>query len=194
MEKQIYIMRICRNIDNWKKPSSRNVKPKKKEILFEVRKGYGHDVWINDLEKIYDGYHYAFLQPVNHSLGRAQDKNHIIYTLQAGDIITVYLYEFIGIRKKIFRFIIKNLEIINQQQAMEALLYYAENGWLREYRNQVKETGGKYYQFKDALEFFNVRFRPEDLIEIKEQDEVPIEVKSTLEKLKEYQYYTFKAF
>lgn len=59
------IASICWNINHWKQPSGIQSKSKEKNTS-ENEKCFGHKEWLlNDSKILTDGYHYAFLGPIN---------------------------------------------------------------------------------------------------------------------------------
>jgi len=67
------ISRICWNDSNWMKPSGKIGKSKNAES-FEYKHGFGNEEWLLDLEKIIDGYHYGFLEPVGKNIDKYGNK------------------------------------------------------------------------------------------------------------------------
>ncbi len=57
------LARICWNSNSWQKPSGKYGKSKNPDA-YEMIVGYGHEEWLLDLEKIIDGFHYAYLQAI----------------------------------------------------------------------------------------------------------------------------------
>ena len=65
------IARICWNTHDWKWPSGSEGKSQYGDS-YENKIGFGHEEWLLDDSRIYefDGYHYAFLQPMNVDCGK----------------------------------------------------------------------------------------------------------------------------
>lgn len=58
------ISKLCWNTNNWQYPSGPTGKSADRKS-HEYKFGYGHEEWLFDFDKLINGYHYAFLQPVN---------------------------------------------------------------------------------------------------------------------------------
>ena len=148
------ISRICWNSHGWTKPSGKNGKSKNKGS-FEYKHGYGHEEWLFDLEKIIDGYHYGFLEPVS------KHKNK--YKNQMFDI-SLYSIN-IETSERWWVGNIKNVRIITQGESNTIFNHYKNKGWLIEMRNQVRKIGGDVAEFDkmNPVIFFNIKFTPYDL-------------------------------
>lgn len=137
------IARICWNNNRWRSPSGRQGKSKDK-TAYENILGYGHEEWLLDLDKLIDGYHYAFLQPVS-----ASSKNY------RGKYLNVYLYSINSAKKQRFWIgCIKNLKVITQEESRRVYAEYEKNGWLEEMEEQLRKVDA---DIEDFLEF-----KPED--------------------------------
>lgn len=148
------ISRICWNNNNWVKPSGKIGKSKNKES-FEYKHGYGYEEWLLDLEKIIDGYHYGFLEPIN------KYKN--IYENRMFDISLYSINSETSERWWVGN--IKNVRIISLEESDTIFNQYKIAGWLNEMRNQIKEMGGDLLEFDKQKPnmFFNIKFTPYDL-------------------------------
>jgi len=144
------ISRICWNTEKWVKPSGRKGKSSNKNS-YEFKTGYGHEEWLLDIEKIIDGYHYAFLQPINNN-----------WKKYLGERFDISLYSINDkTRQKWWVGEIINVEIIDFDLSKKIAKKYRELGWAKEMNDQVLDAipGAK------ALnpEFnFNIRFKIED--------------------------------
>lgn len=148
------VCRLCWNTNGWVKPSGRLDKTKNES--HEAKYGYGHEEWLFDLDKIIEGYHYGFLEPVN----KFREK----YIGKTFDLI---LYTIKGDTKQ--RYVVgelKNVEVINYVKAADINKIYKKNGWLelmkvdlREF--QLDEKSIDKWIKDNAL--FNVRFKPEEI-------------------------------
>ena len=101
------IARICWNTKDWKRPSGTEGKSRGKDA-YENIVGFGHEEWLLDDSKIMpDGYHYAFLQPVNTK-----------YRKHEGQIYDIHLITFNTIyRKKEYIGCLHNVECLSDEQA-----------------------------------------------------------------------------
>jgi hypothetical protein len=160
------LSKICWNTNNWKFPSGSQGKSVSIEA-YEADSGYGHEEWLLDKSKIVEGYHYAFLQPLN----LKSDKHY-------NSIYNISLFSNNNLNKQYYVGEIKNVECISKDESKRVYDIYHENGWLSQMRDDVKRVGANYENFsKNAPEiFFNIRFKfndvsqPDELIEIDETD------------------------
>lgn len=156
MDKMIKVARICNNDHNWKFPSRKEIKSSN-EKTYENKSGFGHEEWLLDKERLVDGYHYAFLQPVNNAPDKHERNKY-----------QIHLY-FIGTNKlKGYVGYIDNVECLTQKQAEECLVFYQKQGWIEQMTNQIKEIRGDVSVIEkeiktDARSIFNIRFKLEDV-------------------------------
>ena len=149
------IARICWNENNWSFPSGRHGKspqPNSHERL----QGYGLEEWLFDIEKVIDGYHYVFLQPIQK--GRKSYLNkHFDINLYSRNSETGESY-WIGY--------IKNLEVISKEDANKIYTEYNKRKWLQEMTYQIKSVDGNVENFNglNPDEIFNARFNPKDAL------------------------------
>ncbi len=160
------IARLTWNTNGWIKPSGRKGKSKDKST-HEGKYGFGHEEWLFDTEKLIDGYHYGFLEPV-----RKQ------FDAYSGSQYDVWLYSIEDIGNKKNRFIvgkIKQLEVLSKDAANEAYKKYKKNGWLAEMEQQVKSSGGDSNVFMEwsGESLLNIRFLAENLIIEEDYIEAP---------------------
>jgi hypothetical protein len=160
------LARITYNEEGWQRPSGKYGKSKS-EDSYEGKYGYGNEEWLFDKEKLIDDYHYASLEPIlkhyNLYAGKAQKFDITLYTVDADTSRRYWVGE------------IKDLEVINEQDATRVWKYYAEKGWLASMQRDIKAAGGKVNNFRkeNALEFFNVRFKASDAMLYDAPIEVP---------------------
>lgn len=146
------IAKVCWNINNWVSPSGEEGKSKDKKS-HERERGYGHEEWLFDFEKLIDDYHYALLQPVengrNTFINKSFDIGLFSHNSETGEDW------WIGS--------IKHLEVISEEKAKEIYKQYKINGWLDEMAQQLKSVKGDVYHFKnlEPRDLFNIRFKPE---------------------------------
>jgi hypothetical protein len=147
------LARIAYNEESWQRPSGYYGKSKSKDS-HECKYGYGNEEWLFDKEKIINGYHYAFLEPIYkyYDLYKGQKFDITLYTVDADTSRRYWVGE------------IKDLEVINEEEARYVWGQYEKKEWLISMKDEIKAVGGKLYNFpsKDAVQLFNVRFKPSD--------------------------------
>jgi len=149
------LARICWNDYGWVKPSGRYGKSKSTDS-HEGLRGFGHEEWLLDIEKLIDGYHYGFLQPI----GKYYDK-------YIGETFNISLFsihndehQFYWVGK------LNNVEVISREESRRIIAIYKKNGWWDELKNDLKKEGLKkddYDIWDDPKSYFNVRFKPEEV-------------------------------
>lgn len=122
--------RVCRITWNqdfgWIRPSGPYGKSKDVES-HEFINGFGHEEWLFDTGKLIEGYHYGFLQPIN-----AHPKTY------EGRIFDIWLYTIDGVSgKRYWIGEIKNLIVINNDEAVNITDSYRTRGWLNEMLQQL---------------------------------------------------------
>ena len=160
------LSKICWNTENWKFPSGLQGKSISTES-YEATAGYGHEEWLLNKSKTVDGYHYAFLQPLNVKTDRHRDK-----------IYNISLFTINNLNKTYFIGEIKNVECIDTDESVKVYEIYKANGWIEKMREDVERVGANLQKFNDTSPkiFFNIRFKfkdviqPDELIEIAEND------------------------
>ncbi len=161
------ISKICWNTKNWKFPSGSKGKSPSSSS-YESKYGYGHEEWLFDRSRIIDGFHYAFLQPLNLKSDRHVDKIYII------SLFTVYnsARYFVGE--------IKNAVCISKEASKQIYKIYKKKGWIKEMASELQSAGADPAPLKTTLPeiFFNLTFQFKnveltssgDLEEISEND------------------------
>jgi len=148
------IARISWNLNGWVMPSGPIGKSRQKDS-HEALYGYGHEEWLFDTNKLINGYHYGFLEPIR--------KEQQAYT---GNTYNVWLYSIDGVSKKRFWIgQIKNLIVIDKEEAEAAKKNYVEKRWFDEMIDQIKSSGankGGFSNFK-GVDLFNIKFKPNDI-------------------------------
>ena len=141
------VARICWNQYDWKRPSGTEGKSCGVDA-YENLYGFGHEEWLLDDSKIIDGYHYAFLEPINTKMLR-----------HAGQVYDIHLFTFNPLKKKEYVGILCNVECLSEKQAKEAYSYYRRAGWLREMKEDVRfaVNGAKVPDMDSSM--FNIRFK-----------------------------------
>jgi len=156
------LSKICWNTENWKFPSGSQGKSVSTES-YEADTGYGHEEWLLDKSKIIDGYHYAFLQPLNIKTDKHENR-----------IYNISLFTINNINKQYFVGEIKNVECINTDESIRVFKIYKTNGWIERMRKDVERVGANYQKFNDTPPeiFFNIRFKFKDVIQLDELVEI----------------------
>jgi hypothetical protein len=119
---------------------------------YVTRAGFGHEEWLFNFAWLIDGYHYAFLQPVNNSRKKLE-----------GETLEILLYAINQSHYRVYVGEIKGCEVLTPAQATAALKHYKKLGWLRSMRNQIQKVGANASGINDASVPFNVRFRRNDV-------------------------------
>ena len=146
------ISRICYNDEGWLFPSGRKDKAVNKNS-YEHKNGFGHEEWLLDFSKIVDGYHYAFLQPLNgyHHAGNIYDIHLFFYTQNTGKV-------YIGC--------LKNAECIDEDEAKRVLDIYKKKKWYDEMLFTVTNVpADPSLLMKESHHIFNVRFKVKDFVD-----------------------------
>lgn len=145
------IARICWNTNNWKRPSGSSGKSMNNEA-YENIVGFGHEEWLLDDSKIMpDGYHYAFLQPINVKSGK-----HVGFTYDIHLITFNTVY-----RKKEYVGCLRNVECLSPEESQAIYRIYKKNGWLKDMKDDVRFAGGTVSDMDSGI-MFNVRFKFSD--------------------------------
>ncbi len=147
------IAKVCWNDNNWTYPSGPYGKSKQVKS-HENERGYGHEEWLFDFEKLIDGYHYALLQPVQKGRETFINKYFDVRLFSRNSETGEDLW--IGS--------ISKLEVISDEEAQEIHSLYLEKGWLDEMVSHIKAIYGDAIHFKSLLprNTFNIRFKPEN--------------------------------
>lgn len=169
--------RVCRltwNSYGWVKPSG----PIGKSSNSKTHEGgnrYGHEEWLLDLDKLIDGFHYGFLEPVNKYLDT--------YT---GNTYDIGLYTIDAVSKQAFWIgEIKNVEVIDKEISGMIVKEYERNGWLTEMREQLETIDANAANLNKWIdELFNVRFLPSDVHLL----DPPLPIKNLEESIGAYRY------
>jgi len=147
------LSRICWNTNNWQKPSGKYGKSRNPKA-YEMIVGYGHEEWLLDLEKIIDGYHYAFLQ----AIAAHRDKYN-------GKIFDISLYSINNDTKtRWWLGEIKNVQIISESESFNVLKIYKSKGWFQEMVEQLKAIDADYKNLQKYPESFaTIKFRVKNI-------------------------------
>jgi hypothetical protein len=161
------ISKICWNSEGWSFPSGSKGKSAASSS-FEAKYGYGHEEWLFDKSRIIDGYHYAFLQPLN-----LKSDKHV------GKIYNIYLFTITN-RMKYFVGLIRNALCISKDESGKVYRIYKKSKWLKGMVEETERAGAEPITFNKKIappeHFFNIKFkfedviRHDDLLEISDQD------------------------
>lgn len=147
-----YRCRICWNSEGWTRPTGEAARYESKGT-YAVSNGFGHEEWLLDFTKLVDGWHYAFLQPVNKSCkGRGGEKLNLVLYTRSPEKQQLYVGR------------LRDCEVLTSEKAEIALAEYLRSGWLDEMVSQVNSAGGTGSLIRQprppVVYLFNVRFRP----------------------------------
>lgn len=148
-----YTARICWNSEQWRFPLGEARHLEKGGYV--VESGFGHEEWLFNFAWLINGYHYAFLQPVNKSFDNV-----------SGTTIDVLVYTINPNSDRLYAGEISRCEVLQPFQADEALAIYRKRGWLKSMVEQVGEIGGRIGDLRSphgATHLFNIRFRLDDV-------------------------------
>lgn len=148
------IARLCWNDNGWVMPSGTYGKSEH-EGSHEAKHGYGHEEWLFDVSKLIDGYHYGFLEPIR----KQQDA-------YANNVYDVWLYTIDGETKKRYWVgEIRNVKVLDKDQADAVKDEYIKRKWLREMEEQIKASGANPKGFSNwkGVDLFNIRFLPSSI-------------------------------
>jgi hypothetical protein len=145
------LSKICWNTRNWKFPSGPGGKSPSSSS-YESKYGFGHEEWLRDNSRIIDGFHFAFLQPLNLKTDRHVGKK---YHIKLFTVLNSTKY-FVGT--------INNAICISKEESKEVYKLYKKNGWLKEMALDVENAGADPTQLKNTPPeiYFNVKFRFND--------------------------------
>jgi len=147
------IARICWNDYGWQRPSGREGKSTN-EKSYEYKVGYGHEEWLLDAEKLIDGYHYGYLQPVADAWPKYQGKvfNISLYSINKETSERWWIGK------------INNAQVVSSDESKKAYAYYKEKGWFYEMIEQIKSVKGDEKDFLNnaPIAFVNIKFRLQD--------------------------------
>ena len=146
------IARICWNTNGWVKPSGWDGKAKSN--CFEMINGYGHEEWLFDFDKCIEKYYYSFLQPISANYKKYIDDSFdiLLYTIDSNT------------RKKYLVGELKNIIVINIDEAEIIYNYYIEKAWLVERSKYLENLGISSRLLKNRKitpwEMINIKFKP----------------------------------
>lgn len=155
------VSKVSWNTEGWKFPSGSKGKSATSSS-FEAGHGYGHEEWLFDKSRIVNGYHYAFLQPLNLKSDKHVNKTYNIslFTITGG------IRYFVGE--------IRNANCISKDESNDTYKIYKQKGWLKEMVKEIEKAGANPKTFAEISSdiFFNVKFKFEDVIKPEEVEEI----------------------
>ena len=144
------IARLCWNTNEWRRPSGKNGKSKAKDS-YEKDKGFGHEEWLFDDSKIMpDGYHYAFLEPMNVKSG-----------LHDGRVYDIHLFTISPNKHRVYLGCLKNAVGVSREESEKVYRYYKKKGWIDEMQQDIVYVEGNVSDFDPSI-LFNIKFKFED--------------------------------
>ncbi|MFH0947587.1 MAG: hypothetical protein V1833_01115 [Elusimicrobiota bacterium] len=159
MKNEERIIRVCWNTNNWTKPSGREGKSLNIHV-FENKTGYGHEEWLFNSSRLINGYHYAFIQPIN----RYRDK-------YIGEKFNISFYTINGDGQRFWLGKINNITVVSPEESLQILDIYRKNNWISEMAEEISAVNGdskKFYKItkKHPSNFANIKFKSEDMEEL----------------------------
>ena len=121
---------------------------------YERDYGFGVEEWLLERTRLIDGYHYGYVRAFT---------NTEQYDDQPLDL---HLFTINGVTKKRYWLgVIRNLIPVSRKKSKQVFKIYKKKGWLSVMERQVKSIEGDVEEFKviPAEDFFNLKFKPEDL-------------------------------
>ena len=166
-----YYARICWNSNGWRAPSGDVANLEHQ--TYAAKNRFGHEEWLFNFMWVFDGYHYAFLEPVNKSLKRVNGKT-----------IDILLWSINPNKYHVMVGAINNCQVLTDSQRREAFKLHKKAGWLKCMEQDVTLVRGNTAGLSSSG-LFNVRFRLQDAIQF--DDPLPV-AKSTdkIAQLKRY--------
>jgi hypothetical protein len=147
------VARICWNTNNWQFPSGRAGKvANAKTNAYEAKTGYGHEEWLFNINKLVNGFHYAYIQ----AIGQHRNK-------YESEIFDIAFYTIESTKKQRWWLgDILNVQVVSEEESKAVYAQYKKNGWLTEMYAQLESVGADLNEFKgiEPEVFFCVKFKP----------------------------------
>ena len=160
------VARLCWNDLGWEKPSGPEGKSDNEDFTFES-KGYGHEEWLFDLDRIIDGYHYGFIQAFNKGehYGKTYDLH--LYSLKRVDNKSRCYW--VGR--------IKKAEVLTKKEQKEVFERYKDEGWYLEMMKELNDVNvlERDLEIVSEEELFNVKFKVDEDVFTRFEEPVFIE-------------------
>jgi len=160
------VARLCWNDLGWEKPSGLDGKSQNTDHTFES-KGYGHEEWLFDLDRVIDGCHYGFIQAFNKGDHYGKNYDLHLYTLKrVGNKSECY---WIGR--------IKYAQVLTKEEQKEVYNIYKNKGWYPEMMKELNDVGvvNRDLEIVSEEELFNVKFKIDGDIFTKFEESIFIE-------------------
>jgi len=148
-----YYARVCYNTNGWRLPSGDAAKFEVDS--FVARHRFGYEEWLfNFTMWNINGYHYAFLQPVEDS-----------FKTKRGRTIDVLLWTIDPDKRRVCVGEIKNCEVLSAARSRGVFEHHHQaKDWLSLMKKDLSSVNGTGADLsQDGL--FNIRFRPKDAIQ-----------------------------
>lgn len=148
------IARLCWNYNGWIMPSGSQGKSSNKDT-HEATYKYGHEEWLFDISKLIGGFHYGFLEPIRKQQAAYENKSY-----------DTWLYTIDSVTKKRYWIgEVKNVEVLNDEDAEATRIEYIKRGWFKEMEDQIIACGANPKGFSEwnGVNLFNVRYLPSNL-------------------------------
>jgi hypothetical protein len=143
------IARICWNDLGWEKPSGSNGKSTNADA-FES-KGYGHEEWLFDLDRVINGYHYGFLQAFNKGSRHGEKFDLHLYTLKydKGKAVPYWVGR------------IRETIVLTKKEQEKIFQKYIDNGWYSEMMQELNDVDveSRDLEIVSEEELFNIKFK-----------------------------------
>ena len=148
------LARVCWNSYGWQRPSGVAGKSTNKD-LHESDSKFGGEEWLFDFARLLDGYHYAYLRPIQVGLAK-----------HAGATYNIRLYarnEQTGECYYVGR--LHNAQVLTEDEIDYTTKEYRSRGWLGEMDDELGDVGVDSNMGTDTTAWgpFNIRFRPGDV-------------------------------
>ncbi|AYA37834.1 hypothetical protein D3Y59_12740 [Hymenobacter oligotrophus] len=150
------LARICWNTHDWQTPSGPEGKSQAAgSHESDAFGGFGGEEWLFDFSRLWKGYHYAFLQPLNTDSdvygGRVMNIRLFTRNADTGE------YFYVGR--------IRQAEILTDQQVTQSRAHADAQGWLDGMRHELRAAGsaGTFDPKMFGRGPFNLRFKPEQV-------------------------------
>jgi hypothetical protein len=172
------IARLCWNNNGWVKPSGRAGKGRgdSHEGMF----GFGHEEWLLDMDKVYRGFHYGFLEPIRkfQKLYAGARFNVLLYTRDSNSGTNYWVGRLNGV------------VVLEEGEARDVIQHYKREGWLDQMRTDLDAVNVAPRSFtnevlKNEHDAVNVKFPLESIHGILER---PVPVPPRDRRITSYRY------
>lgn len=143
------VARLCWNNYGWEKPSGLAGKSLNIDHTFES-KGYGHEEWLFDLDRMIEGYHYGFIQAFNKGdhYGKTYD-------------LHLYSLRLVGTKSECYWVgRIKNAQVLTKVEQKQVFEIYKKKGWNNDMVKELNDVGvvDRDLEIVSEEEWFNLKF------------------------------------